>query len=310
MDEKPAIAPKGAQPASASGASLRDDRNETATGAATGAQHAKKSGSLIWFSTKLVLVVLAFRILLFSPFSIPSESMLPNLMNGDFLLAAKWPYGYSNYSMPFGAQIIDGRIGGDLPERGDIAIFKHPVDGTDYIKRVVGLPGDTLAVVEGRVVLNGVALRYDDLPDAEITVSPNTGCHPRIEIESLRGPERTGRDMNGKNEPQSDCSYPQAQEVLPSGEAYPVIDLGPSFADNFGPVTVPQDQLFVMGDNRDNSQDSRFDAASQAGVGFVSKDLLVARASIIIWSTDGSAEWHKPWTWFSAARWDRIGMGL
>ena len=112
-------------------------------------------GSFLWFVIKLVLIVIAVRILVFSPFSIPSESMLPRLMNGDYLLAAKWPYGYSKNSLFFETALSDGRIFARNPERGDVVIFKHPIDRTDYIKRVIGVPGDTIAVIDGRVVLNG-----------------------------------------------------------------------------------------------------------------------------------------------------------
>ena len=115
-------------------------------------------GSFAGFVLKLALVVLVFRSFVFSPFSIPSESMLPRLWNGDYLLAAKWPYGFSKYSLPFELPVIPGRVLSDAPERGDVVIFKHPIDGTDYIKRVIGLPGDSVEIRAGRVVLNGIEL--------------------------------------------------------------------------------------------------------------------------------------------------------
>jgi len=107
-------------------------------------------GSFAWFVIKLALAVLIFRSFIFSPFSIPSESMLPRLWNGDYLVAAKWPYGFSKYSLPFSAPIIPGRVFASEPERGDVVIFKHPIDGTDYIKRVIALPGDTIEMREVR----------------------------------------------------------------------------------------------------------------------------------------------------------------
>ncbi len=254
-------------------------------------------GSFTLFLVQLLLAVLIFRSFIFSPFTIPSESMVPQLVNGDYLLAAKWPYGVSAHSLPFRLPLPEGRLFARAPERGDIVIFKHPVDGKDYIKRVIGLPGDTIAVVQGRVVLNGQPLPLSASSDFTIALSPNTGCAWGGE-ESLRA--------DGTRE----CRYRRFAETLPGGRRHEVIDFGPSGGDNFAPVTVPAGALFVMGDNRDNSQDSRFPAASGFGVGMVPMDNLVGRASIIAWSTDGSAEWVKPWTWFSAARWERIGTTL
>ncbi|GMM92909.1 signal peptidase I [Qipengyuania sp. MTN3-11] len=260
----------------------------------TGEDEERESwGSYLRFLALVVLGVLAFRSFLFAPFTIPSESMLPRLMVGDYLVAAKWPYGYSDLSLPFGAKLIPGRVFAGLPERGEVVIFRHPVDGTDYIKRVIGLPGDTVAVREGRVVLNGRVLARSTPELLRVPVSPNTSCHGRAPV----------TDANGAKA----CLYPVAFETLPAGPTYPVIDLGRTAADDFGPVTVPEGRLFVMGDNRDNSQDSRFPAQARGGVGLVPADLLVGRASMILWSTDGSAEWAKPWTWLTAARWSRIG---
>ena len=254
-------------------------------------------GSFAWFLVKLLIVVLLFRSFVFSPFSIPSESMLPRLWNGDYLLAAKWPYGYSRYSLPFDAPLIPGRILASPPERGDIAIFKHPVDRTDYIKRVIGLPGDSVAMVDGRVLLNGEFLPRERLPDFVIPQSPNTVC-------AWGG--TASEDMAGA----AVCRYTRFRETLPGGRTYEVLDFGNTPADSFAPRIVPKGHFFVLGDNRDNSRDSRFEARGGDAVGIVAQDYLVARASVIMWSTDGSAEWLEPWTWFSAARWERIGSGL
>jgi signal peptidase I len=254
-------------------------------------------GSFALFLVYLMLGVLFFRSVIFSPFSIPSESMVPRLVNGDYLLAAKWPYGLSRHSLPFRTALPDGRIFASNPDRGDLVIFKHPVDGNDYIKRVIGLPGDTIAVVNGQVVLNGEPLPLVRVSDFTIALSPNTGC------------EWGGEEFSTSNNARA-CSYLQLRETLPGGRSHAVIDFGPTSADNFVPVTVPADAIFVMGDNRDNSQDSRFPAEAGFGVGMVPMDNLVGRASIIMWSTDGSAEWLRPWTWFSAARGERIGTLL
>lgn len=254
-------------------------------------------GSFTRFLVQVVVVVLIFRIAVFSPFTIPSESMLPRLVNGDYLLAAKWPYGLSRHSLPFHLPLPDGRIFASTPQRGDVVIFKHPVDGTDYIKRVIGLPGDSVAVAGGQVILNGMALPLDRVTDFVIARSPNTGC-------------AWGADEITRNDGTVICRYQRLRETLPGGRTYEVAEFGPTGADNFAPVTVPAGAMFVMGDNRDNSQDSRFPAAAGYGVGMVPVDNLVGRASIILWSTDGSAEWLRPPTWFTGARWNRIGMRL
>ena len=267
---------------------------ETVNVDAVGKDDQESWGDFAKFVLKLVLVVVIFRSFIFSPFTIPSESMLPGLRNGDYLVAAKWPYGYSRLSLPFEAPLIPGRIFADMPERGDVVIFKHPVDGTDYVKRAIGLPGDTVALRGGTVFLNGQPLEQRRGEYVDIPMSENTGC----------------RSDGGTVVGESTCRYRQITETLPSGKSYPTIDFGPHPKDSFGPIVVPQGKIFVMGDNRDNSMDSRFPAVAGGGVGLVDADLLVARASMVLWSTDGSAEWLLPWTWFTAARWDRIGTGI
>ena len=249
------------------------------------------------FLIKLLLAVLALRVFVFSPFSIPSESMLPRLMNGDYLLAAKWPYGFSRHSLPFDLPLPAGRVLAQMPGRGDVVIFKHPVDGRDYIKRVIGLPGDRVAVVRGQVVLNGTPVPRQPVADFTLPLSANTGCA----WAGLRARAADGGET---------CTYARLRETLPGGKSYEVLDFGPSPADSFAAVTIPEGRIFVMGDNRDNSRDSRWPAAAGDAVGMVPLDRLVGRAAIIVWSTDGSADWVKPWTWFSAARWDRIGRLL
>ena len=269
------------------------DRSAVAT-PETAPEKEESWGDFLKFMLKLVVVVLIFRSFIFSPFTIPSESMLPGLRNGDYLVAAKWPYGFSNLSLPFEAPLIPGRIFANLPERGDVVIFKHPVDGTDYVKRAIGLPGDTVALRGGTVFLNGEPLKQERGSNVDIPMSMNTGCR-----------EDGGQVVSGDT-----CRYRQIIETLPSGKRYPTIDFGARRADDFGPIIVPKGKLFVMGDNRDNSLDSRFPATPGGGVGLVDSDLLVARASMVLWSTDGSAEWLLPWTWFTAARWDRIGKSI
>ena len=240
---------------------------------------------LIVFVVQVVVVVLLFRSFVYAAFTIPSESMLPKLWKGDFFVAAKWPYGYSSASLPFDLPLIDGRIFSALPERGDVVVFKHPVDGVDYIKRVIGLPGDTVEVRGGRVVLNGEVLPLTAAAPFDIALSANTTCHPAARIQpSPRGLL---------------CRYPQALETLPSGKQYAIIDLGRTMADDFGPVRVPAGRVFLLGDNRDNSQDSRFPAQAGGGIGLVPLEMLVGRASRVLFSSGGD---H--------VRWNRIGEEL
>ena len=253
-------------------------------------------GFLRPFLVVLTLVV-AIRSFVFTPFTIPSESMLPGLVNGDYLIAAKWPYGYSRWSLPFDAPLLDGKIGGALPRRGDIAVFRHPVDRSEYIKRTIGLPGDTVAMRGGQLVLNGTPVPKRRIDDFRIAVSPNTAC---------AWGAVTDTDANGART----CRYARFAETLPGGRSYTVLDFGRTPQDDFGPVTVPAGHVFMLGDNRDNSQDSRFPSRAGGGVGPVPAELLVARAELVLFSTDGSASWSKPWTWFSAARWGHMGEWL
>ncbi len=256
---------------------------------------AEKQESFFVFLIKLVLIVAVFRSFFFSPFNIPSESMLPRLLNGDYLLAAKWPYGYSKYSLPFSLPLIPGRLFPSEPERGDVVIFKAPPrNDTDYIKRVIGLPGDQVQITEGRLILNGKPVPRKRLDDFVIEVSDNTRCYFQ---------EYEARMDDGTRI----CRYPQYRETLPGGRSYAVIDLEETPQDDTQVFVVPKDSLFLMGDNRDNSLDSRFPAVPGQGIGIVPQENLVGRASVMMFSTNGGAQWHKPWTWFTAARWNRIG---
>ena len=263
----------------------------------TGDEKEESWGSFLRFCLIVVLVALAFRSFVFSLFVIPSESMLPGLMDGDYLAAAKWPYGYSRHSLPLDAPLIPGRIFAHDPARGDVVIFKHPVDGTDYIKRVVGLPGDTVEVRGGQVFIDGKAIPRERAPDVMVPMSENTDC-------------AWGGRIVDRPDGSLACRYIAYRETLPSGRSYLTLDFGRTPQDDFGPVTVPEGRLFLMGDNRDNSQDSRFPDVAGGGVGFVPMELVVGRAESIVWSSDGSARWFMPWTWFTAARWNRFGDGL
>ena len=257
----------------------------------------KEEGSFLWFLVKLVIVVLVFRTFVFSTFSIPSESMLPRLMVGDYLFTAKWPYGYSRASLPFDIGPETGRILGRTPKRGDIVVFKHPVDRADYVKRVIGLPGDTIQMVAGVLHINGEPVRRERVSDFVAPISPYNAC--RLERFRATAPDDTPV-----------CRYPRFRETLPGGRSYYVMDFGLTSQDTTAPVIVPEGRLFLMGDNRDNSQDSRFPAVPGGGVGLVPEENLVGRASFIAFSTDGTASWINPISWFTAARMARIGDGL
>lgn len=272
---------------------------ETPPEPATDEKPAKKQDSFPVFLIKLVVIVLLFRTLLFTSFMIPSESMMPRLLVGDYLFAAKWPYGYSQASMPLDLNIVpgSGRLFGSLPDRGDIVIFKHPIDRTDYVKRVIGLPGDTVQMVAGVLHLNGKPVKKERVADFVMPIEADGHC-------------REARFAQREADGSFVCRYPQFRETLPTGVSYNVLDFGLTPQDTTAPVVVPEGKLFLMGDNRDNSLDSRFPAVPQQGIGLVPVENLVGEASFMFFSTDGSAEWLKPWTWFTAARWDRIGHGI
>ena len=250
-----------------------------------------------WFIAKLIVAGLVLRVFIIAPFSIPSESMLPKLWQGDYLIATKWSYGYSNASLPFQASLFDGRILATQPERGDVVIFKHPIDNQDYVKRVIGLPGDTVQMLGGHVLINGEFISKEPVADFEIPIAPNAACifGERVFVQDASEPR---------------CAYKRFREELPGGVAVDVLDFGLSPGDSTPIKTVPEGHMFVMGDNRDYSRDSRFPALAGDGVGMVPQSKLVGRARFIFWSTDGRAEWVKPWKWFSAARWERIGLSL
>ena len=256
--------------------------------------------SFLRFVLILGIVTLLVRSLLFAPFSIPSGSMLPNLMIGDYLFVSKWPYGYSRYSFPFGMINFNGRLWGSLPERGDIAVFRYPGPGDqDFVKRVIGLPGDRIEMRGGTLTINGQQVQRQPAGDFIVPVSENSPCDP---YEGSAARRITADDGTPA------CAYPLVRETLPGGRSFNTIDQVPAGpGDNVAPFTVAEGHLFVMGDNRDDSLDGRFPVAV-GGVGQLPIENLEGRALISFWSTDGSAEWLLPWTWFTAARFDRIGQ--
>ena len=266
---------------------------------ATPVKKPKEEGSFLWFLVKLVLFVLIFRTFIFSTFSIPSESMLPRLMVGDYLFTAKWPYGYGRASLPVDIDIGDGRLFGSLPERGDVVVFKHPIDRSDYIKRVIGLPGDTIQMVAGVLHIDGVPVKKERIADFVRPIGPYNECRAAF-----------GRFRDSAADGTTVCRYPRFRETLPSGRTYEVLDFGLLPQDTTPAVVVPEGHLFLMGDNRDNSLDSRFPAEREKGIGLVPVENLVSRAEMIAFSTDGTSSWINPVSWFTAARGERIGDGL
>ena len=251
-----------------------------------------------FFKSLLILAVAAWilRSLIVAPFSIPSGSMLPTMMIGDYLFVSKWPYGYSSASFPVEFPPFKGRVLGSLPDRGDVVVFEGPM-GQDVVKRVIGLPGDTVAVEAGQVILNGKLVPRERVSDYAMTISANSPCRVVPPATPMTRPDEDGSPA---------CIYPMYQETLPNGVAYTVLDqTDVSFADNFGPVTVPEGHLFMMGDNRDDSLDSRYPVIAN-GMGFVPLDRVVGRAELAFWSTDGSASWINPLSWFTALRTERL----
>ncbi|PZQ44055.1 MAG: signal peptidase I [Micavibrio aeruginosavorus] len=222
-----------------------------------------------------ILLALFIRTFFFEPFNIPSGSMLPTLQIGDYLFVSKTSYGYSKYSFPFGIADFKGRVFEDEPKRGDVIVFKLPTrPSIDYIKRLVGLPGDRIQVVHGRLHINGKMIDREP-----------------VGMKRLPTPE-------GGNE-----NLMEYIETLPGGVMHSIYEVSDSEAlDNTDVYTVPEGHYFMMGDNRDNSQDSRVLDL----VGYVPADNLVGRAQILFFSVDETANILKPWTWFGAIRYNRI----
>lgn len=220
-----------------------------------------------------LLIALVLRVLFFQPFTIPSASMEPNLLEGDYIIVSKWSYGYSRHSIPFSPPLPEGRIFESPPNRGDVVVFKLPSDGrTDYIKRLIGLPGDRIQVRGGQIFINGQPVPREELPPATV----ETPYGAAIEVQRFL-------------------------ETLPNGRSYVTYDMGPDGdVDNTPVYLVPDGHYFFMGDNRDNSLDSRVPAGQ--GVGFVPAENLVGRAQIILLSWHRGAHVLKPWTWFLDAR--------
>ncbi len=252
-----------------------------------------------WQLFLLVLAVLGVHSLIAKPFYIPSGSMLPSLLIGDRLIVSKFPYGYSYLSPSLNVlPEMPGRILGRMPARGDIAVIKSPRDKSDYIKRVIALPGDTVQMRDGQLILNGTPVSKVAVAPVEIPVSPNSDCISPIDAQ-YRTTNAAGVAV---------CRYPTFRETLPSGRSYLTMDLGQTPQDNTEPLIVPEGHIFLMGDNRDNSEDSRFDPML-GGLGMLPIENLVGRAEFITFSLDGSTSFN-PVTWLTAIRSNRYLIGL
>jgi signal peptidase I len=250
----------------------------------------------------LILAVLGFHSFIAKPFYIPSESMMPGLLTGDRLVVTKYPYGWSFVSPTFHLlPFMKGRVLGSLPQRGDVVITSPPGIKQDYIKRVIGLPGDRIEIRGGIVILNGVPVKRGPKQSRMIPVDENTPCSDG----------RYDGLMRSKSDGTRLCEMPVYRETLPNGRSYDTIDLtNTSQGDYFGPITVPEHHVFLMGDNRDNSSDSRF-PIEQGGLGGpVPWENIGGRAEFITFSLDGTTRLTNPISWFSALRSGRAGSSL
>jgi signal peptidase I len=267
---------------------------------------AEKKGTDWWGEIKaifwLILAVLAFHSFIAKPFYIPSESMMPVLLKGDRLVVSKYPYGWSWVSPSFHVvPPMDGRLLGSLPERGDIVIATPPGQRADYIKRAIGLPGDELEMIEGQLYINGRAVRREARPPIMVPIDENAPCSP------LEFPGARTEGPDGK----AYCRLPIFRETLPNGRSYDTIDLGYNPAvDDFAKLRVPEDHVFLMGDNRDKSADSRVPLEAQGLGGAVPYENIGGRAEFITFSLDGSSQYFNPISWFSALRGGRAGGSL
>ena len=247
----------------------------------------------------LLLAVLAFHSLVAKPFYIPSVSMMPGLLVGDRLIVSKYAYGWSWVSPTFHiVPRVSGRLFGKMPERGDVVILTPRDQSSDYIKRVIGLPGDTIELRGGQVFLNGVAVRQDVQPDLQVPIDANNPCNPQ-EFPGARGVDADGNAV---------CNLPILRETLPNGVSYNIIDLGPQYTDDVAPVQIPEGQVYLLGDNRDLSADSRVSSPLGLG-GPIPWENIGGRAEFITFSLDGTTSLN-PLTWFSSFRSGRAGLSL
>ncbi|WP_394731109.1 signal peptidase I [Altererythrobacter sp. GH1-8] len=269
-----------------------------------------KSDKLDWIAEirglgLMLLAVLAFHSLVAKPFYIPSTSMMPSLFVGDRLIVSKYPYGWSWASVSF--HLLprgDWRVWADTPEYGDIVIPVHPERDEDYIKRVVALPGDTIAVEDGRIILNGQMIPREQVADLRIPYEPELICADGNQCLDDFYPYLM-KEADGSEY----FEIPAYRETLPNGASYIVIDHKDQYLDFYDAITVPEGHVFVMGDNRDHSADSRATIEGQGLDGAVPLENVGGRAEFITFSLDGSTGWN-PATWFSSLRPERAWTSL
>lgn len=282
-----------------------DGAAETVPGAPE--KHGERRDKVNWFAeirglVLMLIAVLAFHTFIAKPFYIPSESMMPNLLTGDRLVVSKYPYGWSWVSASFHVlPRSNWKIASKVPQYGDIVIAVPPDKNEDYIKRVIGRPGDTIALVDGRIILNGKLVPRTVEPPVQIPVDQDEPCDPYTYGDAqVRLP--SGKLV---------CELSAYREWLPNGATYVVIDHIQQRLDNYGPVKVPQGYVFLMGDNRDHSADSRAPAGPYGnGLGGpVPLTSVGGRAEFITFSLNGSMTWN-PLTWLSAFRSGRAGTSL
>jgi signal peptidase I len=221
--------------------------------------------------TLIIFFAFTFRSLILEPFHIPSSSMKPNLLIHDYIIVSKMSYGYGRYSLPFGLDLFSDRIFGSLPERGDVAVFRKPTNtNINYIKRIIGLPGDEIQIINGQILINNIKI-------------------PKEEYGYFKNINKFGEEI-----------APQFLEILPNNKKIKVLDYANSNMDNTQKYLVPKGHYFVMGDNRDNSEDSRF----LSSVGFIPYENLIGEAKIIFFSA--KYPFLQFWKWPFNIRFDRI----
>nr|WP_246333146.1 signal peptidase I [Sphingomicrobium lutaoense] len=286
----------------------------------------------VWSEIKglffVMLAVLGVHSFIAKPFYIPSESMMPVLLTGDRLVVTKYPYGYSFVSPtipnpvgivkwlvpggdPGGWTVtlppIEGRLFGSYPKRGDIVIVTPPGRYEDYIKRVIGLPGDRIALVDGQLILNGEAVKREILDPVEIPVDSNSPCG--LSLEGFAFDRALASTIREGEDGQRLCVLPIIRETLPNGVSYDTVELGYSDGDNYPEITVPAGHVFLMGDNRDRSSDSRFGEEVRGLGGPVPVENIGGRAEFITFSLDGTTGLN-PASWWSSLREGRAGNSL
>jgi signal peptidase I len=300
--------PSDADMAQQSDMAEHDQAAEPATADASVDANGEEEEKINWLAelrglALMLLAVLAFHSLVAKPFYIPSTSMMPTLHVGDRLIVSKYPYGWSWASASF--HLLprgEWRVWGSTPEYGDIVIPVHPSRDEDYIKRVVGLPGDLIEVRNGRIILNGVPVKREQVPDIRIPFEPELLCLSNGAWEECLRSFNQYRKTGADGEVYFDI--PAFRETMPNGASYLIIDHILQGYDNYEPYRVPEGSVFVMGDNRDHSADSRAPTNEVNGGGLggaVPLENIGGRAEFITFSLDGSATWN-PFSWWSALR--------